>query len=587
MRSAAPGAAATASVGPSGELEIATVREGSAASVQITGGTALAVAGLAIDAAANTGVDGVFQVDGTTTTVTSIEAGTGVAVDTGAGTLDVALAGGLRVGDVDVAVVDAGDGSLADVASAINGAKNGVSAAAVRVADGEWLLQLGATATGADGRISIDPDVFTDLGGLVETAAAQNARITIGAGAGAYSIEASGNTFTDVMGGVALTAKQVSSDPVTVTVTRDVDAIADDVSRLVSAANDVIGQIRVQTRTDPTAGTQGPLAGNATVRSVANQVRSALADQIAGLDMLPSSVGIERDREGGLTFDRTAFVDAMRDDPEGVARLFARGGTSTGDATFGTATATTTSGTYAVEVTTAATRAASSTLFDGGAAASTRVGVRIGSITATLDVGAGQSRDDLVDGLNAALAAADLDVIAEDDGTGLRLRAQSYGSAGDFELNLDLDGAGTWDAVAGTDVVGTIDGVEATGTGRRLSLGDLVDSPAAGLGVDVAEGVTGSLSVDYAPGIAGRVAEVADRMTRADVGILDTAGDAAARRVDGFNDQIERFEDRLFVRETNMRRQWANLQTLLANLQNQGTWLSGQLAGLNANWAGS
>ena len=169
----------------------------------------------------------------------------------------------------------------------------------------------------------------------------------------------------------------------------------------------------------------------------------------------------------------------------------------------------------------------------------------------------------------------------------MRLRAQSYGSAGDFELNLDLDGAGTWDAVAGTDVVGTIDGVEATGTGRRLSLGDLVDSPAAGLGVDVAEGVTGSLSVDYAPGIAGRVAEVADRMTRADVGILDTAGDAAARRVDGFNDQIERFEDRLFVRETNMRRQWANLQTLLANLQNQGTWLSGQLAGLNANWAGS
>lgn len=577
----ATGVAATAAVDDTGELVLATTREGSAADIQVTGGTALASLGLGVDATAHTGTDGVFDVDGAQTVVTSVEAGGSIAVDTGAGTLDVTLAGGMRVGDADVEVVDVGDGSLADVAAAINSAKNGVTAAAVRVADGEWLLQLGASTTGEDGRIAIDGDVF---GGLIETSTAQNARITIGTGPGAYSIEASGNTFTDVMGGVTLTAKAVSANPVTVTVTRDDQAIASDVANLVSAANDLIGQIKVQSRTDPTAGTQGPLAGNATVRALTEQVRAALTDQIVGLSDLPSSVGIERDRDGGITFDEAAFLDALRDDPDGVARLFARGGTSTGDVTFADASKTTTSGTYEIVVTSAASRAESATLFGGGAAADSRVGVRVGAVTATYDVTAGQSRDEIVDGLNAAIAASGLDVIVEDDGTGLRIRADEYGTIGDFELNLDVSGGGTWDPVTGADVVGTIDGEVATGSGRRLSLGDAVDSLAAGISVDVTAGVTGTHSVDYRPGIAARVVEVTDRLTRADTGVLDNAQDAATRRVDDFNDQIERLEDRLFLRETNMRRQWASLQTILANLQSQGTWISGQLAGLDANW---
>jgi flagellar hook-associated protein 2 len=575
------GVAATASVDADGELVLATTREGSAADIQVTGGTALASLGLTVDASAHTGTDGVFDVDGTLTVVSHVEAGGSVAVDTGAGILDVTLAGGLRVGESEVAVVDAGDRSLGAVAAAINGAKNGVTAAAVRVADGQWLLQLGATATGEDGQIAIDGAAF---GGLVETSAAQNAKITIGSGPGAYSIEASGNTFTDVMGGVSLTAKTVSTNPVTVSVTRDDEAIASDVANLVAAANELIAQIKVQTRADPAAGTQGPLAGNATVRALTEQIRSALTDQIAGLTVLPSSVGIERNREGTISFDREAFLDALRDDPDAVARLFARGGTATGDVTFADASKITTSGTYEVVVSSAATRAETATLFAGGAVADTRVGVRIGSVTATYDVTAGQSRDEIVDGLNAAIAASGLDVIAEDDGTGLRLRADEYGTDGNFELNLDVAGTGTWDSMTGTDVVGTIDGFVAVGSGRRLSLGEGVDSLAAGLSVDVAAGITGTHSVDYRPGIAARVVEVTDRLTRADTGVLDNAQDAATRRVEEFNDQIERLEDRLFLRETNMRRQWASLQTILANLQNQGSWISGQLAGLNTNW---
>lgn len=574
------GVAATASLTDDGELVLATTREGSAATLQITGGTALADLQLAVDASAHIGTDGIFDVDGTTTTVTSIDAGDSVAVDTGAGTLDVTLSGGLRVGESDVEVVDIGGGSLSEVVTAINTASNGVSAAAVKVADGQWLLQLNATRTGEDGRIAIDQDVFSGLGGFVETSAAQNARITVGSGAGAYSIEASGNTFTDVMGGVTLTAKQVSTDPVTVSVSRDDEAIANDVAKLVSAANDLIGLIRVQTRTDPSAGTKGPLAGNGTVRSVAEQVRSALTDQISGLGYLAADVGIERDRDGGITFDKAKFLEAIADDPDGIARLFTRGGTTSGDAVFASATKTTTSGSYDVVITTAATRASSATLFDGGASSSSRIGVRVGSVTATYDVTAGQSRDEIVDGLNDALAAAGLGVIAEDDGTGLKIRSEAYGSVGDFELNEDVLGVGTWDAVAGTDVAGTIDGVSATGYGRELKLTDTADTPAAGLTVEVAEGATGTSTVEYTAGIAARVAEVAHRLTRSETGVLSTAKESADARIEDFNDQITTLEDRLFTREFNMRRQWANLQTVLSQLQSQGDWLSSQLASL-------
>lgn len=583
----AAGAAATASVGTGGGLRITTTREGSDASVEITGGTALGAAGLTVDTSPHVGTDGVFEIDGTTTTVTSIEPGGSVAVDTGSGTLDVTLSGGLRVGESKVAVVSTGDRSLADVVEAISGANAGVSAAAVQVSTGSWRLQLSATTTGVAGEIAIDPDALSGIGGLVESSAARNARITIGSGAGAYSVESSSNTFSTVLGGVSITAKQASTTAVSVDVARDDGALVTDVTNLVTKANELLAEIKVQTRTDPEARTSGALAGNATIRALAEQVRDALTRQVTGTDLLlPSSVGIERDREGGITLDSAKLRAALEDDPGAVARLFARGGTDSGDVTFAAAAAVTTTGSYDVVVTTPATRATAPTLFGGGVPADTRIGVRIGTTTATVDVGVGDTATQIIDALNVAFAEAGLDVLAESDGAGVRIRAQEWGSAGDFELNADVLGVGTWDAVAGSDVAGAIDGVDATGVGRVLSLTQFADSNAAGLSVEVADGVTGVLgAVEYHPGIAGRVVELATFLTDEDSGPLTTAEQAEERRVEDFNDQIERFEDRLAVREANMRRQWAALQTLLSELQSQGDWLAGQLATLPKNWA--
>ncbi len=585
----ASGGGVVASLDGDGSIEISTAREGSAATLQITGGNALGTLALGVDASTRIGVDGVIDIGGTTTTISSAEPGAALALDTGSGTLDITFSGGLRVGEADVEVVSTGDRSLTDVAAAITRANAGVSAAAVRVGTGAWRLQLSAGATGDDGAISIDGSVFSGLGGMVESSAARNAQITIGSGPGAYQVQASGNTFIDVVPGVTLTAKQVTTAPVTVSVGRDDAALADDVEKMIVTVNELLADIKVQTRADPKAGTSGPLAGNATIRRLADQIRDAVAGQVTGLSTsLPSSVGIERDRNGTITFDRERFLAAVADDPSGVARLFSRGGTETGNAVFAVANGSTIRGSYAVEVTTAATRATSALLFDGGASTAQRVGVRVGTVTATLDVQPGQTAAQIVSDLNTALAEAGLSAVAEVDGTGVRVRAGAWGLAGNFDLNTDVLGAGTWDSLAGTDVQGTIDGVAATGTGRRLQLASSAGSPAAGLGVDVAAGVTGAIgTVDYLPGIAARVVEVTTSLTRAETGLITSAKAFAEGRIDDFDDQIARLEDRLIIRETNMRRQWANLQTLLSGLQNQGSWLSGQLSSLSNNWGPS
>ncbi|MCY7299109.1 MAG: hypothetical protein LH616_07860, partial [Ilumatobacteraceae bacterium] len=245
VNTALVGTGAVAALDSSGALTITTSREGSAATLRITGGNALGTLQLGIDANARAGTDGIITANGVATTFNSIDVGAAASLDTDPGpgitNLDITFSGGLRLGERAVQVVSTGDRSLAGVAAAITGAGAGISAAAVRVGDNAWRLQLTSTTTGQDGRLAIAAGVFSGgLGGLIESSAAQNAQITIGAGPGAFSVAASTNTFDSLMSGVSLTAKTVSTTPVTVQVGRNNAAVADDVASLVGAANTLL-----------------------------------------------------------------------------------------------------------------------------------------------------------------------------------------------------------------------------------------------------------------------------------------------------------------------------------------------------------
>jgi flagellar hook-associated protein 2 len=247
---------------------------------------------------------------------------------------------------------------------------------------------------------------------------------------------------------------------------------------------------------------------------------------------------------------------------------------------FANAADSTVAGTYAVEVTTPATRATTGDLLIGGSVAGQRIGVRIGTTTATFDAPAGASAADIVTGLNAALAEAGLAVNAELSGGGVRLTAAAFGGGGAFESNLDVTGAGTWTTNTGTDIVGTIDGQPAVGVGQRLRLLTTDTSLARGLEIDVDEGVSGVLpSIVYQPGIAARIVSFAAAAT-GEGGSLTVTSATYDSRSRAFDEQIARYEERMVDKEAQLRRQWTAVQTLLNSLQTQGDWLSSQISSL-------
>ena len=571
------GGGATAGMDSNGQIQLTTTHEGSSASLQVVGGSGLASLRLA---ASNTvGADGAIRV-GSNPSVVVTSAGTGATttVSTGPGSLDLRLSGGLRVGDATVAVVSTGDRSLSAVASAINNANVGASAAAVKVSDGAWLLQVSATRTGIANSVSIDAGAFAGTGGLVQTAAAQDASITIGSGAGAYSVRSASNAFSGVLPGVTLTASTLSATPVTVTVAGDSAATADAVGALVSSATSLLADIAMQTSYNAKTNKSSPLSGDSAVRLMAEQIRSAVTSLVSpGSSSLAGTAGITIKRDGTLNFDRATFISAFVADPSGVDRLFARGGTSVAGATFAAATDKTVAGSYAIAVSTAATRATTGDVLIGGSLAGQTIGVRIGTTTATYQAAAGATPATIVAGMNAALAAAGLAVNAELSGGGLRLTAAGFGGAGSFDSNLDIGGAGTWSTNAGTDIVGTIDARPAIGVGNRLSLLDGDTSPARGLAVTLGEGVTGPAGpVDYQPGIAARLTALATSLTATN-GALTTSATTYDARVTAFNKQIDAFEVRMTAKEAQYRRQWTAVQSSLSSLQNQGSWLSSQV----------
>jgi flagellar hook-associated protein 2 len=287
-------------------------------------------------------------------------------------------------------------------------------------------------------------------------------------------------------------------------------------------------------------------------------------------------VGITSKSDGTLSFDRTKFLAAVEADPAAVERLFARGGSgSTGSVTYGNAIDTTVPGTYAVNVTTAATRATTGTLL-AGTLGSRQINVRVGTTTATFTTSPTATAAEVVAGLNTAMSAAGLGVNAAVSGTGISFTSTKFGVGGAFEVNTDASGSGSYANYTGTDVAGTIDGKAAIGVGQRLRLLSLDTSAARGLEVDVAEGAVGAVgSLTYAPGIAARMAWLTTT-SLADKGTIATAKNNYDTKVTGFEQQITRFELRMTLKEAGLKRQWSAVQGTLSNLQSQGNWLSRQ-----------
>ncbi|WP_261641250.1 flagellar filament capping protein FliD [Erwinia mallotivora] len=245
--------------------------------------------------------------------------------------------------------------SLSGMQDAINHADAGVTASVVKVADGSYRLSLTASETGTSHAItSVSADGDDKLekfigfsaggGGLSESVKAQNAKLSVNN----IDVESSSNSVSDALPGVTLDLNAVTSGSQTVTVSTDTDSAEQAVSDWVDAYNAQVDTSASLTKSaaadasdsDTTQsssedGSNGPLVGDGTVRTIQRQLQNALTDS-SGSDSLQSliQVGITTDpMTGKLKLDKDALHTAITESPEDVSNLFAGNGKSTGTAT--------------------------------------------------------------------------------------------------------------------------------------------------------------------------------------------------------------------------------------------------------------
>jgi flagellar hook-associated protein 2 len=233
-------------------------------------------------------------------------------------------------GDGTQTQITAASTSLDDIVTAINGSAAGVTATKVSAGADGFRLQLTSSKTGSTGSFSIyagaavdeTKNLLTQPGAAVVTAA-QNAEVVLWAGSAAEQVVTSTtNTFDALLPNVAITVAKASTDPVTVTVSRDSAAASKIAEALVGSLNTVFAEISVKSvvTTSTTGGVTsvngGPFTGESAVRSVRQQLLAAATMPVGGRS--PSEMGISITRTGTVEFDATKFAAALASDPDRV-----------------------------------------------------------------------------------------------------------------------------------------------------------------------------------------------------------------------------------------------------------------------------
>ncbi|MFP8779461.1 flagellar filament capping protein FliD [Hydrogenophaga sp. RWCD_12] len=277
-------------------------------------------------------------------------ASSAVAADTAMGTGSMTIELGSWSGNAFTAgsgtpvtvTIGSGEDTLAKIAAKINDANAGVSATVLKDASGERLLMrskdTGAT-TGFRVSVTDDDTNNTDASGLSrlayaagnangmsQTQAGQNALATVNG----VSISSTSNKLSNTLPGLTLQLSQVTTAPVEVDVSTDLEAIRTNVQAFIDNYNTLNSTIANATRYDASTKVAGALQGDSTATGLQNALRSMMRSVTSSTPFSRlSDIGIEMQTGGKLTLDSEKF-DAALDNLDGLKSLFTA---STGSAT--------------------------------------------------------------------------------------------------------------------------------------------------------------------------------------------------------------------------------------------------------------
>jgi len=531
------------------------------------------------------------------------------------GTYDPAGAGSFTLnGDkgTQTIEIDPAHSTLAGVRDAINAAKGGVSASIINDGSG-FRLVVSARDTGAANSLKIsvtdgdlgnsdasglstfayDPTAAVGSGkNMSQLMAAQNATLLVDG----LLVSKASNTITDVIGGTTLSLLKTNiGTPTKFTVSADTAVAQTAVDNFVKSYNELNKTINDLTKFGVEAKDRGPLQGDATLRSVASDIRNGLTAIVSGAvgiyKALPQ-VGLTFDRNGALSVDSVKLQAALKADPIALQSLFANAGVTDDPlVSYAGSTSASKPGSYTVNVSQLATRgslvgsAAAGLTIDGtndtlsfsinGVATSVKLAQKTYASHSAL-IAELQSK---VNGSSTLVTAGASVNVSAASGV-LTLASVRYGSASTVAITGGTGAEylfGTTPTLnAGVDVAGTFGDNAGVGSGQRLTGTGSTD----GLKADVLGGATGERgTLRYGVGIAGNLDAMITKLLSAK-GLIAAKNETMAAQVKQYTAQVTTLEARIEVTRARYTKQFNSLDSQLSAMQSTSAYLAQQLASL-------
>lgn len=447
-------------------------------------------------------------------------------------------------------------------------------------------------------RLSYDP-VRTDGNGMnmIETARAQDARVNIDG----IEVNSPSNEIDGAIEGLTLNIKNTTnSEPVRVTVAFDQAAVIESVRGFVNAYNKMNEVIQTVAGYDPATKQAGPLAGDATIRGVAEQLRRLMGASFAEINeeyVSLASLGVDTQRNGSVVLDENKLRDALDSSLTEVEQVFAKTGSASDTLIkFIGASDKTQMGSYPLRITQLATHGyyigdATGNLRNRDIAeGSNHFVIKIDGITsAPVTLPAGQytdgrqlagelelqiNNDDVLkrEGASVSVKFVMDQLVIESARVGGQSRAEII-SAEQAIRALGLDPA---DGIEGIDIQGTLGGLPADGSGNRIT----GRGAATGLQVDVLGGKTGTRgNVFFSRGVAEQLNDTLEGFLAQD-GIITTRDKGYNTRIKDLGHQREQLERRLAVSEQHLLQKFSTLDGVLGKMRSTSNFLSNHLASL-------
>jgi flagellar hook-associated protein 2 len=505
--------------------------------------------------------------------------------------------------------------NLRGISEAINNAKIGVKAIVINDGDSARLI-FSSLVTGENNNLRItvnDSDNSdTDLNGLStlaydataalgagknvhETQVAQDSKINIDG----IEISNQSNTISNVIRGITFDVHSLTNSSINVQLELNNQAVSEFISGFVSSYNELMTVVDDLTGYDPETQKAGPLSGDASIRSIIEQLRRNLSNSFSNVNEKfnsLASIGIDTERNGKLKLNQGKLDAAIESELPEVVRLFSKTGLSRDPLIeFISATNQTEAGSHEINISQLATKAVllgqtintPKLLIDNN---NNEYVFRIDGVTSnkilltekiysSVDVLATElqtriNTDDKIatEGLSVSVSnnAGRLEIISNRFGSGSRVELVKA------DVNSSVLGLSAEKGIDGIDVAGTISKVEANGTGQVLTGTKNVE----GLAIKVQAGNIGKRKeVIFSRGIAEQLDLLINKMTDSD-GLLNTRNDGFNSRLEDITQQRQVLDRRLVKLEQRLMKQFTALDSSLGRMQKTSEFLSNQLSGL-------